>query len=73
MGRSLKTKEQIVKFDAAVRSETVAHGSKVDGAMMLVDLDGIAPAERNVRTALACKMGEEAFTADGTAGPGVCG
>ena len=48
--------------------ETVAHGDEVDGAVMLVDLDGVSAAEGDVRAAFAGEMGEDALAADIAAG-----
>jgi hypothetical protein len=66
----LETEEEIVEADGAVRSEAVAHGGEIDGAMMLVDLDGVAAAEGDVRAAFAGEMGEDALAADGACGVG---
>jgi hypothetical protein len=40
---------------------------------MLVDLDGVAAAEGDVRSAFAGKVGEDALAADGTGGVGGAG
>ena len=53
MGRALEAEEEIVEADGAVGAEAVAHGGEVDGAVVLVDLDGVAAAEGDVRAALA--------------------
>lgn len=50
--------------------EAEAEVGEVDGAVMLVDLDGVAAAEGDVRAAFAGEMGEDALTADGAAGTG---
>ena len=47
-----------------VGDEAVAHGGEVDGAVMLVDLDGVAAAESDVGATFAGKMGEDALAAD---------
>ena len=59
-----------MKRTLAVGGEAVAHGGEVDGAVMLVDLDGVAAAEGDVRAAFAGEMGEDALAADGAAGVG---
>ena len=48
--------------------EAVAHGGEVDGAMVLVDLDGVAAAEGDVRAAFSGEVGEDALAADGAVG-----
>ena len=44
MGRALESEKKVVEADGAVRGEAVAHGDEVDGAMVLVDLYGVAAA-----------------------------
>jgi hypothetical protein len=53
VGWSFEPQEEIVETDVAVWGETVAHGVEVDWAMMLVDLDGVASAESDVRAAFS--------------------
>ena len=65
MGRTLEAEEEIIEADLAVRSEAVAHGGEVDRAMVLVDLDGVASAERDVGTAFAGEMSEVALATEG--------
>ena len=72
MGWALETEEEVIEADLSVRGEAITHGGEVDGAMVLVDLDGVAAAEGDVRTAFACEMGEEALTADGAVRVGLC-
>ncbi len=43
--------------------EAVAHGGEVDGAMVLVDLDGVAAAEGDVGAAFAGEVSEDALAA----------
>ena len=59
VGRTFEAEEKFVEADLPMRGEAIAHGGEVDGAMMLVDLDGVAAAERDVRTAFAGKMSED--------------
>jgi hypothetical protein len=51
VGWALEAEEKIVEADGAVGGKAVAHGSEVDRAVVLVDLDGVSPAEGNVRAA----------------------
>jgi hypothetical protein len=44
VGWSLEAEEKIVEANVAVRGEAVAHGGEVNGAVVLVDLDGVAAA-----------------------------
>ena len=53
--------------------EAVAHGGEVDGAVVLVDLDGVAAAEGDVGAAFAGEVGEDALAADGAVGVGGAG
>ncbi len=68
MGRVLEAEEEVVIADGTVGEETVAHGGEVDGAVVLVDLDGVAAAEGDVGAAFAGQMGEDALAADGAGG-----
>jgi len=73
VGWPLEAEKQIVEADIAVGSQAGAHGGEVDRAMMLVDLDRVASAKRDVRTAFAGEMGEEALVADGAAAARLAG
>ncbi len=53
---TLKSKQKIVEANLSVGSETVAHRSEVDWAMMLVNLNGVSSAERDMRTAVRREM-----------------
>ena len=64
VGRPLEAEEEIVEADSAVGGEAISHGVEVDGAMMLVDLDGVAATEGDVRAAFSGEMGEDAVTAN---------
>jgi hypothetical protein len=64
VGRTLEPEEEIVKADIAVGCEAVAHLAEVHGAMVLMDLDGVAAAEGDVGAAFASEVGEDALTAD---------
>src|ERR1700722_5959278 len=70
VGRALEAEEKVVEADVAVRAEAVGHGGEVHGTMVLVDLDGVAAAERDVGASLACQVGELAVGADGAVGVG---
>ena len=73
---ALEAEEEVVEaefLDIAVGGEAIAHGGEVDGAVMLVDLDGVAAAEGDVRAAFSGEMGEEALAADGAGGVGGAG
>ena len=73
VGWALEAEEEIVEADLTVGGEAVAHGGEVHGAAVLVDLDGVAAAEGDVRAALAGEVGEEALAADGAVGVGFGG
>ena len=64
MWGTFEAKEQAVEANVSVGDEAVAHGGEVDGAVMLVDLDGVASAEGDVGSVLAGEMGEDALAAD---------
>ena len=66
--RTFEAKEKAVEADVSVGDEAVAHGGKVDGAVMLVDLDGVASAEGDVGAAFPCQMREATLSADGAVG-----
>jgi len=68
VGRVVEAEEEIVEADGSVGLKAVAHGGKVDGAVVLVDLDGVASAKGDVRAAFAGEMGEDAFAADFASG-----
>jgi hypothetical protein len=70
MRRALEAEKKIVEPDGSVGLEAVTHGGKVDRAMVLVDLDGVATAEGDVRTPLTGQVGEDALAADGAGGVG---
>ena len=65
VGRALEAEQDLVESDVAVGEEAVAHGGEVDGAVMLVDLDGVAAAEGDVGTAFSGEVGEDALATDG--------
>ena len=68
MGRSLETEEEVVETDGSMRGEAGTHGGEVYRTMVLVDLDGVAAAERDVGPTLSGEVGELAESADGAAG-----
>ena len=53
--------------------EAVAHGGKVDGTVVLMDLDGVAAAEGDVGAADAGEVREDALAADDAVGVGGAG
>jgi hypothetical protein len=67
---SLEPQEEVVETNISVWGEAVAHGVEVYGAMVLVDLDGVAAAESDVGTAFSGEVGEDALAADGAVGVG---
>jgi hypothetical protein len=73
VGWVLEAEEEIVETDGAVGAEAVAHGAEIYWAVMLVDLDGVAAAEGDVRAADACEVREDALAADGAGGVGSAG
>jgi len=73
VGRTVEAEEESVEADGTVRGEAVAHGGEVDGAVVLVDLDGVATAEGDVRAAFAGEVREDAMGADGAVGVGGAG
>src|SRR6185437_7941908 len=64
VGAAAELEQQPVLADIAVGTEAVGSGGQVDGAMMFVDLDGVAAAESDMRSAFATKMGKVAQSAD---------
>ncbi len=75
-GGRAEAEEEIVEaevVDVAVGGEAVAHGGEVDGAVVLVDLDGVAAAEGDVGAADAGEVREDALAADGAGGVGGAG
>jgi hypothetical protein len=67
VGWAAEAEKEVVEADflnIAVELEAIAHGGEVDWAVVLVDLDGVAAAEGDVRTAFAGEVGEDAFAAD---------
>jgi hypothetical protein len=53
VGATLETKKKIVEPDVSVRCETIAHGGKIDGPMVFMNLNGVSAAEGDVRTLLS--------------------
>jgi hypothetical protein len=73
---ALEAEEQVIEADflnIAVGGEAVAHGGEVYGAVVLVDLDGVAAAEGDMRAADAGEVREDALAADGAGGVGGAG
>jgi hypothetical protein len=70
VGWVLEAQEEIVETDGAVRGETSAHGGEVDGTVVLVDLDGVAAAEGDMRAAFSGQVREDSLAADGACGIG---
>ena len=73
VGAAAEAEEEVVGaevLNVGVGAEAGAHGGEVDGAVMLVDLDGVAAAESDVGAVLAGEMGEVALAADLAAGAG---
>lgn len=68
----LKSKQQVIESNPSVGRETVTHRSEVDGAVMLVNLNGVSSAKRYVRPIFATEMSELAMIAHraSLAGPG---
>ena len=73
VGWALEAEEEIVETDLTVGGEAVAHGGEVHGTAVLVDLNGVAAAEGDVRAALAGEVSEETLAADGAVGIGLGG
>src|SRR6202008_3208114 len=63
---------QLVVADGAMRFQAGAHLCKIEGPLTLVDLHGIASAQRDVRPAFALEMGELALAASLTIGARAC-
>ena len=55
-------------LDVGVGLEAGFQGGEVDGAVVLVDLDGVAAAEGDVGAGVAGEVGEDALAADLAAG-----
>ena len=72
-GRAVEAKEEVVETDGAMGLEAVAHGGEVDWAVVLVDLDGVASAEGDMRAAFAGQVDEDALAADGAVWVGGAG
>ncbi len=71
-----EAEEEIVAaevMEVGVEGEAVAEGGEVDGAVVLMDLYGVAAAEGDVGAAFAGEVGEDALAADGAVGIGVGG
>jgi hypothetical protein len=64
--RARPSGKEVVETNISVGGEAVTHGVEVYGAMVLVDLDGVAAAESDVGTAFSGEVGEDALAADGT-------
>ena len=62
---SLKTQQHLVVANRAVRRQSALHRSEIDGAMMLVNLYGVASAEGDMWTALAPQVDKIVARADG--------
>ena len=60
----VESEKEVVEADRTVGLEAVAHGGEVDGAVMLVDLDGVAAAEGDVGPAFSGEVGEDSLAAD---------
>src|ERR1700735_5137774 len=56
-----------------VGDEAGAHGGKIYWTVVLVDLNGVAAAEGDVRAAFSGEVGEDALAAHGAVGPGGAG
>ncbi len=64
VGRVGEAEEEAVGADVAEGLEAGLQGGEVDGVVVLVDLDGVAAAEGDVRALLAGEMAEEALATD---------
>jgi len=53
VGRAFEAEEEVVIANGTMGDEAVAHSGEVDGAVVLVDLDGVAAAEGDVGAAFA--------------------
>jgi hypothetical protein len=73
VGRAVEAEEKIVEANLAVWAEAVAHGGEVYGTVMLVDLDGVAPAEGDVGAVFAGEVSEDALAADSAPRAGISG
>lgn len=69
----LEAKEHAVAADVSVRAKAGGQLGEVDGAGVLVDLDGVAAAEGDVGAALAAQVAEVSRAADLTTGMGAGG
>ena len=65
--------DESVVADGAVGLEAAVHLGEVDGALALMDLHGIPPAQRDMRTGLTREMDEIALTAGAATGAGLGG
>ena len=63
-----EAEKEVVEADGTMRGEAGAHGGEVDGAVVLVDLDGVSAAEGDVRTAFSGEVREDPLVADGAGG-----
>ncbi len=76
VGAAAEAEQEIVGaegLDVGVGLEAGFEGGEVDGAVMLVDLDGVAAAEGDVGAGCAGEMGEDALAADLAVGAGGAG
>ena len=64
MWGALEAEEEVIKANGSMGTETVAHSGEVNGAMMFVDLNGVATAEGDVGAAFSGKVREDALAAD---------
>lgn len=68
MFAACEAEKKTVVADVAVRFQAGFESGEIDGAMALVNLNGVAAAEGNVRAAFSAKMAEVAREADFAAG-----
>jgi len=59
-----EAQEELVAADFAERLEAGLEGEKIDGAVVFVDLDGVASAESDVWSAFSSEVAEVASGAD---------
>ena len=65
---ALEAEEEVIKANGSMGTETVAHSGEVNGAMMFVDLNGVATAEGDVGAAFSSEVREDALAANGATG-----
>ena len=68
MWGALEAEEEVIKANGSMGTETVAHSGEVNGAMMFVDLNGVATAEGDVGAAFSSEVREDALAANGATG-----